>query len=860
LNAKRLFPDGYLSHRQTFKVLFLSEGFVSEEAFITACRKTVEQLMTVAPFGYTRFRPSWIAFYRHFIKSNEIGPAIGSTAADTAFGSTWNPATRALTIDPARVTVALRDLWFPGEEGDSSVRAEDVFPSGRTPMGPTGSALIVLMPGKVGAQAVSGELLFPYVADDLNPYLYPYAPFLATTADGAWHQAVARVIASRLGVGSEEDGVFGDEPSAGVGRLIERVYPNLIYRADVTAPTWAPPADFKWAKLLDESQRAALRVSAFPASQTPVPNPDRAIMLFEGGAGFDKKVYRSAQDCIMRRKPAAADGQLKKAGAAFCPLCEMFLSAQLRGGRNVDPIAARRRTLSNQSLRYDEVVWETKRTVDDPLSPVNVVEPPPGLGPLEPYFEFKRSVGGDGLKIESVKVKNLPEREGPHAHHGPHEDVFESIEYTGFGVTYSDGTAEVLPISAGVPTLEVAVNGKRGLESPYHHGIKLTLVYDRPDKPPLRVEMAFVARGQGHDFEPLGVAIVVKIFPQIGLTWSYRAGAPQVKAFRACVRLVVTTQLHHEARNIANTFADSNNLIPKFPGELANLEQIPLPPWSVIFDYCNTDIQKEVEFVGVVGPEDGERYSTTREFERSLITGVGFPDTTFEFSKIPRQAAYDNLHLHGYMKDDKFGRPMVHAPACGEACFHLHWRWGAINSYLAGGIPGSFIPQLGIQFGIAMTEEVSAGQAWKLFSTPYSIFEGWGHTPGMRQGSSVPGAPLIPPNQRLTVCLAHPDTRPDPSAHALGGPVLAGTAAALDPLRKAVWYTVDVFAPGPGERQVLLEQGCAWAFDYTEKAIFDRIHDHDGYEHIRYMDDLDDHQEIPEGDTSYHAGIKLEDL
>jgi hypothetical protein len=172
--------------------------------------------------------------------------------------------------------------------------------------------------------------------------------------------------------------------------------------------------------------------------------------------------------------------------------------------------------------------------------------------------------------------------------------------------------------------------------------------------------------------------------------------------------------------------------------------------------------------------------------------------TTLSVVKWPGRGAYDNLHVHGWMGPDPVAPagPMVHAPGCAEACLHLHWRWGPQNSaaFLAAFLaPDNNRPE---------------------------DFRGWGslfdfNGRPLSDPDPVPnefsGSPLIPPNQDLVVAVANPATsRADPL-----GPVIQQPGVALDPVVKAVWYTVDVTAPAAEARQVILEQGVAFAYRYN---------------------------------------------
>jgi hypothetical protein len=153
--------------------------------------------------------------------------------------------------------------------------------------------------------------------------------------------------------------------------------------------------------------------------------------------------------------------------------------------------------------------------------------------------------------------------------------------------------------------------------------------------------------------------------------------------------------------------------------------------------------------------------------------------------KEPRQAAYDNMHLHGTMgtvgnisATDSLATPRLMAPGCGHSCFHAHWRWGNTTYYLA--VSRLAQPQLGViqelvsvgiadsvsayltSKGLSEDESAQASAAWLWSmaglagfpaSPPTAKFKGWSSAGPLSAPHQHPGAPLIPPNQRLEVAV-----------------------------------------------------------------------------------------------------------
>lgn len=114
----------------------------------------------------------------------------------------------------------------------------------------------------------------------------------------------------------------------------------------------------------------------------------------------------------------------------------------------------------------------------------------------------------------------------------------------------------------------------------------------------------------------------------------------------------------------------------------------PAALWSNIFDYGRYNLIQETEFVAVHGIQSNKFNTKSAKFTPSVNVYTYPPNQSnykITLLKEPRQAAYDNIHLHGYLGHytDNL-QPVIHAPICGYCCFHMHWRWSKLNVDLAG--------------------------------------------------------------------------------------------------------------------------------------------------------------------------------
>jgi hypothetical protein len=213
-------------------------------------------------------------------------------------------------------------------------------------------------------------------------------------------------------------------------------------------------------------------------------------------------------------------------------------------------------------------------------------------------------------------------------------------------------------------------------------------------------------------------------------------------------------------------------------------------------------------------------------------------------TKEPRQAAYDNMHLHGTMgtvgnisATDPLATPRVMAPGCGHSCFHAHWRWGNSTYFLSAANPAhpdlsvlSLVLSAAVSDGLVTlltssglgTEDATdavAAALWNwapgVLAPPLSEkYLGWSSDGPNSRSNQTPGAPLIPPNQRLEIAVG-----PEPAD--VGQPLAAG---ALDPAVKTVDMVtlIDCADPySPVWRHCTTEFAVGVAVRYTESAALE---------------------------------------
>lgn len=810
------------------RLLIVSDYWTEDRRaeFDRTCAGLFPGLAGVAPFNLFERYPAAIEAWSLWLPSTTGFPDPAATPGAGPVPAVVDPATGAFQVTTSAVPEVLSGSVLPrGDRGTSS--AGQWSDRGR------GVPVVVcfLLPPTTAAPVewVSTEFV------DLARTVPVWPPrYLACSADAGWPRIVARALGSAMGLGEEwsGDGSGSAEPATPQAAMLAAAQPNLVAGP---APPVPPTASFKWFDELD----ARARTSGVPGPKGPGP-----IRLVEGGGGYRSGVFRSAPDCLMRRRIAGDTAtSVRSDPVEFCPLCRRLLTRSITGRSGT----AKRVRLDGQRTEFEKASWD-EITIHQGAPPPVVTAA--ALAGERAAWTFTARVGADvgGLRIEDLRLtgQDLPAVGGDPADPSLAEETVASrIDFRDLAVELDDGTrvgidlARAFASTATSPVLRVGRRGRIGATGPVlQHGVSLTVVDDLGGTCPVEVTMSFVVRGEARDIEPAGGLVACKFFPQITLRW-LRGGEHAVTRMRGCVRFVAANRVraghqHHGAAagpsNVASMFCDTNSVADQirrrrpptvmapvesrallllmlplmYPGLPTSwVEDLEVPPsplgfplWAVIFDYHKPDIRSDIEIAAVRGPRSDRALRQVRSATVTWPPGSTHSVTT---ERDRDQGQYDNVHSHGSMGVDPFDprapkQPMVHAPGCAEACLHMHWRWG----YL--GPPGAaapWVPQVHM-----------AG------------FRGWSRSGAdeLSEQHETWGTPLIPPNQDLRVALTHPDTtRTD-----LWNDVVTADRA-LDPAAMTYWWTVDVTEPAREQAQVLFEAGVSFAYRYHFGAVMSLI-------------------------------------
>ena len=316
----KVFPPGGQNPREAFNVVLFSEGFLAAEAsaFHAACLDFIDRLLLVPPFNLTRINAAWLNVYKRFLPIANPCPAAGAAAAGrTVFESSLDAAAGRLTVNVARVTAVVGAETI--EHGGAIVPlTEYVGVSSRGAAGRT--LLVLLLPAHASPRG--GELEYVPGVDEYY--------FVATTQNGEWPQVIVRAMAGMMGLGDEFE--LPGPAFLAPADVLDRagVYPNIM-------PRVSPPAlnrdATKWRRFIGPARQnspAAVHPRTAPAD-TPdntisaVPTTSYDIEFWEGGGGFRTRIYRSAADCLMRRRIGDGNLPVRDRRVPFCFVCRQVL-------------------------------------------------------------------------------------------------------------------------------------------------------------------------------------------------------------------------------------------------------------------------------------------------------------------------------------------------------------------------------------------------------------------------------------------------------------------------------------------------------------------------------------------------------
>lgn len=890
----------------------VADGYADFQAFWGDCQQLVKELALIAPFNEFA-KSSRFAVYTYFESATSYKFPIGATAPNpplsTALGAYYQtgnqPADGVLHIDYKKF-VALGQRLEVWDDVLMTNLPLLVTPDSLTTRQYVAGAILILMPPVQVGDGASGNYIGLSPEDTLRVEM-EHLPmdeepiyFAATTCNQGFERLAARAIALKLGLGDESE-QYPKLPTQEAG-LVLNTRPNLIYASDSTEAALAAQI-LKWQPLTSQTtfivhpRVDSATMSAVDETSNPLIAAHEPIGLWEGGGGYTNGVYRPAHDCLMRRKPGIGRLLFKASQHPFCPVCRPYLLKAVTGQYSTKR-AADSVTLATQRSEYNKVHWDTTQEYD-------AQKPAPStfiVGPNHEAFKYPSYQSGTGPKhiplafwgytchfsdqlppksitqsantlnafyLDQVQVHQSQYYDGPTGDKQKKvsepldvRDVFSRVGFHSLTVTFEN-------VSGAVPApyefviadyienknykLKRSWGGHLGGDHLYQTGWQLLLVEDRPEWPRLEVELSIVMRGPAPDFDPGGVAEVLKCYPQIQFRWVRRVGVTLgVKQFEGTVQAVVNTKHymydanacapgsgnhfmegHHmagttvvvpnnagyEGANDMSCFTDSNlsaaynyysnTLLTRhdleFPAPFTK------PTWAAIFDYYAPHVAQGINnsfsksFVGAHYHNPAVRQGQVRKMyvhhqvAEPPCEGDGL--TSLFITKFPRQGGYDNIHVNGYMgKHQAFA---AYPGICDATAIAkedviaapfcgvdcFHMHWRW--SLLSETIAGitSSTSSKSTFPGIGDTPIPNPFNSWQ--TAP--AYRGW----STKRSHSQLGAPLIPPNQRLNMhleALDHSKPRRD----------------------KIVDYKVTVSAPAPGENQVILEQGMGWAMIESE--------------------------------------------
>ncbi|GAA4365923.1 hypothetical protein GCM10023185_36660 [Hymenobacter saemangeumensis] len=668
--------------------------------------------------------------------------------------------------------------------------------------------------------------------------------YCATSLNGNYWQVLARGIGLSIGLGNEYDFVdinaTPGTPTGAEGLLIDILHPNLVYLPGTTGTQANYPS--KWHDLLDSTSRNTplpvhLQAANNPPSlemnfidwQFSMLSNSRRIELWEGGAGFKKDVFRSSNDCIMRRKTGSVILPAKNS-VDFCPVCTNILEQASAGTLNIEKTVPRT-TLSSQQLRTKKIAWNTKvKRIDLIPSTSSVKTATFSAAPFSPlsqgptasaYYQYVVEVSvNDGIKFKDIKVNDR---------RGNVRDVLESISYGNLSIGWSDLASPSIITYETLSFADLFANA-----NPVAYEYEGGEYYADPNfqramsfhfsalKRDVEIEICItcVFRAPVADFEPGGVGKFMKIFPEVSFKWNNKVAGntATVNNFSCDIALNAVPRHYMQGMtmppgSLVSFFTDSNVLASDsrpgldtflpFVGSSAQHLDIPpvSPSWAALFDYVLPNIQAPIvnnssgsgAITCVYGPGH-TNHETDRIGYKSWSSNPSSVDVTYvNIKKYRRQGQYDNIHVHGVLGNhfeqsantwtpnevplsQRVAR--VSAPFCGMDCVHTHWRWAILTERSC------------------MAKAISGAGPEKA-----QRFRGWSHNPLSAQAHSTIGAPLIPPNQSLSVSVRN------------GTAPYSDTALITVLAPKLLTFSFKVHSPVMNESQVFYEFGSAWALE-----------------------------------------------
>jgi hypothetical protein len=829
---EKIYPNPYMAAgfsvtadiRNTYSIHIFPEGFGNEADFRDAAIALLNSMISVGPFKYLNSRSQafvscyiyWITEPLHSVDKDPVsvsgpnGPnlPIGVTNFDT-YGY-YDPAEGEykIGINTSNFFTYLQNTTLNvGENLFQSPTVKTLDYLGTSNPNPfhfeSNAVTVILTPSTFSNFSTSafGGLVYK------PTYEGRYFKLLLINTASFNGKFLARYLAEAMGLHYE--GSYSNPQKTDITIAAEEINliyaPNLVYLPSVSSGTYTPTPSFKWNTYLSEIQIT----SGIPISTT-VPSIDSKTIklgLYKGGGGFINHVFRSGPRCLMESRYNDKNfPPTQNAYAGFCPVCFNYIKDLLtRGPINIFDNDI---TLDNQISKFDSLFWNNRVNTGSSINGLVYDSSTNATSSTTEYWTYKLLVNDQvGLKLTDIKVKNQ-QRDSSRIV----EEVMDAIEFKDIQVWFDDDVSpSVFPINLafmnGKVSLEVTESGSSvSLGSLFQKGIKLTMTYEYDYSCIVTIAFSVVFRGRAADFDPLGAAYATKFYPQISFTWKPGPVSPKtVRKFSGTVSL--TCRTHHSmtnptcmptGKNFVELFTDTNafsNMVfavrrkKKYrlieDGILNVSLPLPFAEWAFLFDYFKAYVDNF---------EHDAAYDDTRTFVHGPDSSKFFKDrlqlftynpigylsiNNYHVAKLPRQGAFDNIHVVGDMGQynpwilENTGPGMtaepqkiIAAPFCAEDCIHLHVRWGNATPIAA-----------------------------KFALQHPSDFKGWSANTEHSLPNTESGQCLVPPNQEVKVRAVNPPE-----------------SGLLNKV-KIVDYNATIFSPRSNSKNVILEQGAAYAVE-----------------------------------------------
>ena len=148
---KKIYPfDSESSFDNSFKIIFISEGYLAAESFpfISSCIHFIDKLLETSPFNLTRINSNWLSIYASFTPSANSGSSINVVPAAwrTAFKSQVNTSTGLISINQSKLNAYLDAEGF--NDNGTEILLKELLKKGQLNYGPTGSLVVIILPPK----------------------------------------------------------------------------------------------------------------------------------------------------------------------------------------------------------------------------------------------------------------------------------------------------------------------------------------------------------------------------------------------------------------------------------------------------------------------------------------------------------------------------------------------------------------------------------------------------------------------------------------------------------------------------------------------------------------------------------------